>query len=207
MFYTVNYRRRLTVSLAAQPELEPGRAYRTRELRRWGANPARLARRLVREGLLRQAAHGLFYAPIVSRFGPSPPGQTELLRAFFGDSAFLISGPPKWNALGLGSTAVFAMTLVYNEKRSAEHIFDGRRYLLRRVLFPEDAPPEYFVIDLLQHHGMAGISLADLERSLVATLTEGRWNQALLREMALGYGTKATQTLVERSCREASAAS
>lgn len=191
------------MSVTVQPDLEPGRAYRTRELRRWSANPTRLARRLVREGKLRQAAHGLFYAPVESRFGPAPPSQAELLRAFFGGSPFLISGPPKWNALGLGSTAMFAATLVYNTKRTAEFIFDGRRYLLRRVLFPEDPRPEYFVVDLLEHHGMAGVSLAELERGLVATLPEGRWDRGLLRKMAEGYGTKATQGIVERALRAA----
>ncbi len=73
----------------------------------------------------------------------------------------------------------------------------GRRYLLRRVLFPVDPPPEYFVIDLLQHHGMAGASLAELERGLVATLTDRRWDRGLLHTMAEKYGTKAIQTLVQ----------
>jgi hypothetical protein len=189
--------------VAAQPELEPGRAYRTRELRRWSANPTRLAKRLMREGKLWQAAHGLYYAPVESRFGPAPPNQTELLRAFFGGSPFLFSGPPKWNALGLGSTAMFSATLVYNTKRTGEFTFDGRRYLLRRVLFPKDPPPEYFVLDLLQHSDMAGVSLAELERGLVATLTEGRWDWRLLRKMADRYGTKATEALVERALRAA----
>ena len=194
------------MSLAAQPDLEPGRAYRTRELRRWSANPTRLAKRLVRVGKLRQAAHGLFYAPVKSRFGPAPPRPAELLRAFLGGSPFVISGPPKWNALGLGSTAMFAATLVYNTKRTAELTFDGRRYLLRRVLFPQKPPPEYFVVDLLQHHGMAGASLAELERGLVATLREGRWDRERLRTMADEYGTRATQAVVERALAAANEA-
>jgi hypothetical protein len=192
------------VSAPAQPQLEPGRAYRTRDLRRWSANPTRLAKRLVREGRLRRAAHGLFYAPVPSRFGPAPARDTELLRAFLGGSPFIISGPPKWNALGLGSTAVFPVTLVYNTRRSGEFTFDGRRYLLRRVLFPENPPPEYFVVDLLEHHGMAGASLADLERGLVATLRDGRWSRETLRDMAERYGTRRTQALVRR-CIEAAA--
>ncbi len=191
------------MSGAVKPDLEPGRAYRTRELRRWSANPTRLAKRLVSEGKLRQAAHGLFYAPVQSRFGLAPPSQPELLRGFFGGSPFLVSGPPKWNALGLGSTAVFPATVVYNTKRTAELDFDGCRYLLRRALFPENPSPEYFVIDLLRNHGMAGISLADLERGLGATLAEGRWNRKRLREMAERYGTKATQALVDRTLRAA----
>jgi len=192
------------VTQTTQQELKPGRVYRTRELRRWSANPARLAKRLVREGKLRQAAHGLFYVPVPSSFGRAPVGETEILRAFFGASPFLISGPPKWNALGLGSTAMFTAPLVYNTKRTGEFTFDGRRYLLRRVLFPKNPPSEYFVIDLLQHHEMAGVSLADLERGLVATLKESRWNRDLLVDMAERYGTKATQALVDRALGQAS---
>ena len=186
------------MSTAAQPDLQPGRAYRTRDLRRWSANPTRLAKRLVREGKLHQAAHGLFYAPVPSRFGPAPPEETEILRAFFAGSPFIISGPPRWNALGLGATAIFAATLVYNTRRTGEFTFDGRRYLLRRVLFPENPPPEYFVVDLIQHRDMAGVSVAELEERLVATLKQGRWDRELLHEMAERYGTKATLALVER---------
>ncbi len=138
-----------------------------------------------------------------SRFGAAPPSETEILRAFFAGSPFLISGPPKWNALGLGATAMFAATLVYNTKRNGEFTFDRRRYLLRRVLFPANARPEYFVVDLLQQHDMAGVSLTELERGLVATLQDGRWNRDLLLEMAERYGTKATLALVERALRGA----
>jgi len=186
------------MSAAAQPELQPGRAYRTRDLRRWSANPTRLAKRLVRQGKLHQAAHGLFYAPIPSRFGPAPPDETALLHAFFGGSRFILSGPPRWNALGLGATVMFAATLVYNTRRSGEFTFDGRRYLLRRVVFPDSPSPEYFVVDLIQHRGMAGVSLADLEERLVATLKEGRWARERLARMAERFGTRATLALVER---------
>jgi hypothetical protein len=186
------------VSQTAQPNLEPGRAYRTRDLLPWGANPTRLALRLVREGKLREAAHGLFYAPVESRFGLAPAREDEILRAFFGGSPFVVTGPPRWNALGLGATAMFAATLVYNTRRTGEFTFDGRRFLLRRVLFPESPPPEWFVVDLLQHHDMAGASLGELEQRLVATLHGGRWNRDRLRKMAGTYGTKATLALVER---------
>jgi hypothetical protein len=192
------------VTQRAQPNLEPGRAYRTRDLLPWGANPTRLARRLVREGKLREAAHGLFYAPVESRFGLAPAPEDEILRAFFSGSPFVVTGPPRWNALGLGSTAMFAATLVYNARRTGDFTFDGRQFLLRRVRFPESPPPEWFVVDLLQHHEMAGVSLGELEERLVATLREGRWNRDRLRKMAAIYGTKATLALVERSLDAAS---
>ncbi len=191
------------MSFAAQPDLEPGRAYRTRELSRWSANPTRLARRLVREGRLREAAHGLFYAPVHSRFGQGAAADAELLRAFLAGSSFVITGPPRWNELGLGSTAMFAATLVYNTRRTADVILDGRCFMLRRVLFPESQPPEWFVVDLLQHHEMAGASLSELKDRLTATLRMERWDSERLCQMADQYGTKATLALVERCIAEA----
>ncbi len=191
------------MSLAAQPDLEPGRAYRTREFRQWGANPTRLARRLVREGKLREAAHGLFYAPIDSHFGPAPTRDEELLRAFLDGDRFVITGPPLWNSLGLGSTTMFAASVAYNTRRSGEFTMDGRRFLLRRVLFPDVPPPEWFVIDLIQHHKMAGVSLTELEERLAASLRQGRWEPQRLRDLADQYGSKATLALVERCIAEA----
>lgn len=195
-----------SVSTLDHPNLEPGRAYRTRDLRRWGKNPTRLARRLVREGRLREAAHGLYYTPVASRFGPAPVRDEVLLQAFLGGEPFLITGPPRWNALGLGSTAMFAATLVYNTQRTGEFTLDGRRFLLRRVYFPEQPSPEWFVVDLLQHHEMAGVSLDELRQGLVATLRESRWDIARLREMAATYGTKATVATIEACLDEAQAA-
>jgi hypothetical protein len=165
----------------AQPDLEPGRAYRTHELRRWGQNPTRLAARLVREGRLREAAHGLYYAPMPTRFGSAPASDSELLRAFLNDTPFLITGPPRWNALDLGATAMFAGTLVYNTERTGEFELDGRRFLLRRVRFPPSPSPEWFVVDLFQHHAMAGVALTTLEEGLTRTLRAGRWDESRLR--------------------------
>lgn len=190
------------MSTAALPELEPGRAYRTRDFRRWGKNPTRLARRLVHEGKLRQAAHGLYYAPIPSKFGPAPATDEELLRVFLGNEPYLVTGPERWNALGLGSTAMFAAKLVYNTRRTGEVVLDGRRFLLRRVYFPEKPTPEWFVIDLLQHHDMAGVALSDLRDGIASTLRLGRWNRERLREMAESYGTRATIALVNDALGE-----
>ena len=179
------------------PTLRAGHAYRTRDLARWGKNPARLVQRLVREGRLREAAHGLYYAPVPSKFGPAPAADEVLLAAFLDDEPFLISGPPRWNALGLGATAMFASTLVYNTQRTGEFVLAGRRFLLRRVYFPKTPPPEWFVVDLLKHHDMAGLALSELAENLVKTLRLGRWDVDKLRAMAVTYGTKATFALVE----------
>ncbi len=193
------------MSASAGPELEPGRAYRTRDLRRWSANPTRLARSLVDKGRLREAAHGIYYAPILTKFGPAPVAEEELLRAFLGGEPFVVTGPPLWNALDLGATAMFAATLVYNTRRTGEVVLGKRRFLLRRVYFPADPTPEWFVVDLLQHHDMAGVALSKLREGLLATLRLGRWDRERLREMAETYGTKATLALIEDALHEVEA--
>jgi hypothetical protein len=134
------------------------------------------------------------------------PGSDEaLLRAFLRGEPFLVTGPPCWNALGLGSTAMFAAKLVYNRGRSGEFVLDRRGFLLRRVYFPENPSAEGFIVDLLQHHDMAGVGLDELRAGLVATLRDGRWDRARLAEMATTYGTRATQAVVEGALRESEA--
>jgi hypothetical protein len=194
------------MTAAAQPKLEAGKTYRTRDLGRWGRNPARLARRLVREGRLREVTHGLYYSPLPSKFGPTPVSDDVLLRGFLGGEPFLVSGPPRWNALGLGSTAMFASTLVYNTLRSGDFELAGRAFVLRRVAFPTAPTPEWFVVDLLKHHAMAGVALSELRANLVATLRMGRWNLRRLREMANTYGTKAIVAIIEECAAEAGVA-
>jgi hypothetical protein len=56
------------------------------------------------------------------------------MRAFLDGGPFVFTSPERWNALGLGSTAVFAAPLVYNTKRSGAFELGGRRFVLRRVV-------------------------------------------------------------------------
>lgn len=54
-----------------------------------------------------------------------PPSAKEVVRAFVKDSPYVFTGPEYWNALGLGSTAVFPVQPVYNTKRSGEYQLGG----------------------------------------------------------------------------------
>jgi hypothetical protein len=185
------------MTAASKPVLEPGRVYRTRELGAWSANPPRLAKRLVSTGELVPLAHGLFARPKQSRFGAVPPLDEEILRAFLEDTPFVVTGSERWNALGLGATAVFASALVYNQKRSGQFVLGGRSFNLRRVAFPETPPEEWFVIDLLEQADQAGAARSELASSLSRALADGRFDRERLRKMADRYATKATRTLVE----------
>ncbi|MFI5301604.1 MAG: type IV toxin-antitoxin system AbiEi family antitoxin domain-containing protein [Polyangiales bacterium] len=189
----------------ARPPLREGRVYRARDLARWSECPARLAQRLVREGALRRISRGLYCSPIASEFGPAPVTDEALLRAVLAGDPFLVSGPPRWNMLGLGSTAMFAATLVYNTRRTGEFVIDGRRFLFRRGRFPKRPSPEWFVVDLIGHHGMAGVELSELRRRLVTSLRAGRWNHRRLRTLAKAYGTRATIALVDECLARATA--
>ena len=187
----------------AQPDLEANRVYRTKEFARWGKNPARLVQRLVDEGQLRALAHGLYYAPGKTRFGTVPPRDDELLRAFLETDEYVLTGPPAWTTLGLGATAMFAATLVYNRKRTGEFELGGRKFLMRRVAFPPHPPREWFAIDLIEHQAMAGVGPDALAAGLLREIREGRLKPTVLFAMAAAYGTKATSALVRESIRRA----
>jgi hypothetical protein len=186
---------------ATTPELEPGRVYRTGDLRRWSANPTRLASRLVRQGALVPLRHGLYSAPRTSRFGPIPPSDEALLDAFLDGDPWLVTGPPAWNALRLGSTALFAMPLVYNRKRSGMFELGGRRFLLRRVRFPDEVTPEWYVIDLLSHADSAGVSRDVVLESLGRAVAAGRFDRKRLHELACEYATRDIQDRVAEVTR------
>lgn len=184
---------------ANELHLEPGRVYRTREFARFSANAPRFAKRLVKEGELVPLAQGLFAHPKRSRFGLVPPRGEEIMRAFLDGSPFVFTGPERWNALGLGTTALFAAPLVYNTKRSGTFTFGGRRFILRRVAFPENPPPEWFVVDLFENADQAGASRAELADGLGRALSRRAFDRKRLQEMAKRYGTKATQALIEEA--------
>ena len=181
----------------SEPNLEPGRVYRTRDFAAWSTNPPRLAKRLVEEGVLVPLAHGLFARPKPSKFGPVPPLDEEIMRAFLDDAPFVFTGPERWNALGLGTTAVSAVPLVYNTKRSGTFTFGNRRFVLRRVAFPHDPPPEWFIIDLLEHTDQAATSPTELAPVLAHALARGRFDADRLGDMARRYGSRATVAIVE----------
>jgi hypothetical protein len=171
--------------------------YRTRDLARWSHNPTRLARRLVEQGALRSLRHGLYVRPRASRFGSVPPSDEDLLRALLGDAPFVFTGPPAWNALGLGATALHAATLVYNTKRSGTFRLGGRTFRLRRVAFPEQPPKEWFVVDLLQHAGEAGVSRRQVIEAVERALVARHLDATRLRAMTERYARKSVRSLLE----------
>lgn len=187
--------------------MTPGRVYRTHELQAFTANPSRWAKRLVEQGVLRQPCHGLYYVPLPTTFGLMPPRDEELLRAFLGSEDFLISGPYIWNALGLGTTQMFAVTLVYNRERTGELDVGGRRFWFRRVRFPRPPPIEWFIVDLLHNERHMGEDTSGLDELLVRALRGGRFDADRLAEMAEEYAHPAERGRILAAIRAARKAS
>jgi hypothetical protein len=187
---------------SATPELEIGRVYRTGDLVRWSANPPRLAKRLVREGRLVQLSRGMFAVPQPSRFGPVPPTDDEIVRAFLGGSDFVFTGPEHWNALGLGTTMNFATQLVYNTKRSGTFVIGSRRFTFRRVAFPAIPSAEWYVVDLLQNANQAGADAKSLAVAVARAVARGVFSRRQMVLMAEQFGTKGIQSLVRNAVKE-----
>lgn len=187
----------------ATPDLRPGQVLRTKALSAWSANPVRLAQRLVLDGRLQKLGQGLFAVPKVSRFGNVPPDLLTVLTAFLEGAPFVITGPPAWNSLGLGSTAMWAHSLVYNTKRTGDFMLGNQPVRFRRVRFPEQPTPEWFTVDLLESLSTAGLSLEDLRPRLVEALRGGRLDPVRLRTMAAEYSTAPHRHFLGKAMLEA----
>lgn len=144
-------------------------------------------------------AGGLYASPRRTKFGELAPGDREVMKAFLNRGPFVFTGPEYWNPLGLGSTAMFASQLVYNTKRSGEFTLGKKKFLLRRVSFPRKPTPEWFVVDLVENHAMAGVSRESLEGRLAEAVRSGRFDPEELLRMAKRYGRGATLALVRRA--------
>lgn len=180
---------------------EPGCVYRTGDLRRWTGNPTRMAKRLVAQGQLKPLAQGLYAAPRQTRFGEAPPKVEAVLEAFLDHTPFVLTGPEYWNALGLGSTALFPKQLVYNTKRSGEFDLGGRRFLLRRVAFPARVTREWYAVDLVEHRDTVGLATEVLITRMRNAIGQGGLDRDRLRDTAREYGTRNTQNLVEQALK------
>ena len=93
-------------------------------------------------------------------------------------------------------SAAFSAQLVYNTERSGEFRLGGRRFLLRRVSFPRQRSPEWFVVDLFRHAEQAAADRGELSAALADAVQRGRFDPGRLTTMAREYGSRDTQARV-----------
>lgn len=179
-------------------KLKEGEVYRTKDLKKLSSNPTRLAQSLVQAGKLMKLRNGLFHVPKKGVFGDVPPSEDAILKALFGSRPYLKTGPSVWNSLGLGTTAVEAIPLIYNKSKTGMEQIGRKKFEFRRVRFPRKPCKEFFVVDLLQNLGRAGADPIEVKQALALALRNGCFDGPILLEMAEKYGSKSvTQAIME----------
>jgi hypothetical protein len=133
-------------------KLRPGRVYRRKDLAAWSTSVDRHLRQLVEERSLEKVSGGLYMVPRQTRFGAAPAETQALVSRFLGDDRFLLVSPNAYNGLGVGTTQLYNMPVVYNRKRHGQFKLDGRPYDFRqRASFPKALSEEFLLVDVLHN--------------------------------------------------------
>lgn len=142
----------MTALAELKRHLRPGQVYRRKELARWSNAVDRHVRQLVGEGRLEKVANGVYMAPRKTRFGVAPAKPEKLVETFLGDDRFLMVSPNAYNGLGVGTTQLHNVPIVYNHKRHGRFKLDGREYDFRmRATVPAQLSEEVLLVDLLHN--------------------------------------------------------
>ena len=178
--------------------LRPGRVYRRADLARWSKSVDRHARALVAEGVLQKLRNGLYYYPRVSGFGPVPPDERELVRGFLKEDDFLITSPNAYNALGVGTTQLYKIRVVYNRKRHGRFTLGGQTFDFRRKpRFPRQPTEEFLLVDLLNNLNDLAEDPDTVRQR--ARLKAQSMDPARLRRAARDYGKVATRKFLDQA--------
>lgn len=172
--------------------LHPGRVYRRADLSQWSKSVDRHLRELVDLGVLQKLQNGLYYYPKLSIFGQVPASERELVRRFLKEDDFLLTSPNAYNTLGLGTTQLYNIRIVYNHKRHGrftlgELTFDFRR----KPRFPRKLTEEFLLVDLLNN--MSELAEDTEALSMRVRIKAKELNARKLRLAARNYGKVATR--------------
>lgn len=177
----------MTALQEIRTHLNPGQVYRRADIEKWSNAVDRHLSQLQKEKSLFKLSGGLYYYPKESPFGPVPPSDYELVKAFLKDDRFLLTTPNAYNSLGVGTTQLYNETVVYNHKRHGIFKLGMRsfRFVLRHH-FPSDLCDEFLLVDLVDH-----INQLAENRERVLTLVKKKaksMNQKYLKNVVLNYG-------------------
>ncbi|MES2902931.1 MAG: hypothetical protein V4696_01980 [Pseudomonadota bacterium] len=175
--------------------LRPGQVYRRKDLARWSNAVDRHVRMLVDEGRLEKVGAGLYMSPRRTRFGDAPAKREKLVETFLGDDRFLMVSPNAFNGLGVGTTQLYNVPVVYNRKRHGRFKLDGRLYDFRmRPTVPTKLSEELLLVDLLHN---ADRLAEDKELVLPKVLSRaGRMNRTRLAKAVRDFGSARAERLL-----------
>lgn len=176
--------------------LRPGKFYRRNDLSRWSRSLDRHVNILLSESALQRVSPGLFYCPKKSVFGTVPPEERALIREFLLDDRFLITSPNAYNSLGIGTTQLYNVKVVYNHKRHGEFKLCNRTFYFRKRPFPKTVTTEFLIVDLLNNLD----SLAEDHDKVLKSVSEKTlsMNKSKMKNCAHRYGNVRTKTLLSQ---------
>jgi len=130
--------------------LKPGQVYRREELAQWSKSVDRHLKALTEEGVLKKLQNGLYHCPENFEFGEAPADEGELVSAFLRSDKYVLMSPNSYNILGVGTTQLYNLRVVYNQKRHGEFTLGGRKFLFqRRLNIPPKLTEEFLLVDLI----------------------------------------------------------
>lgn len=175
--------------------LKPGKLYRRQELAPFSSNIDRHLKKLVEEGVLQKLINGLYLCPQTSQLGNLPPDDEIVLRSFLKSDKFLLYSPNAFNALGLGTTQLYHLPVVLNQKRHGELSVGGKRFFFeRRLRVPKKMTKEILLVEFLNHLNKLAERPNDLFNKLSSKLME--FDSKTLQKAVRFYGTYSTQKLL-----------
>ena len=152
-------------------KLTPGQTYRRADLAQWSTAVDRHLKEAVQAGVLAKLSGGLYYAPKLTVFGAAPPEDAILVSTFLKGAPFLLASPNAYNALGVGTTQLHNMTVVYNHKRHGTFALGSRSYEFRmKPAFPKTLSLEFLLVDLVNNLDQLGEDAEDMLKRVKARL-------------------------------------
>jgi len=179
-------------------KLSPGQSYRRAELAQWSTALDRHLKQALLAGALTKLAAGLYYAPKQTAFGAAPPKDATLVSTFLKGAPFLLVSPNAYNALGVGTTQLHNMTVVYNHKRHGTFTLGSRSYAFRmKPVFPKTLSVEFLLVDLVNNLDQLGEDTEDMRKRVIARLAAT--DQTALGKAVQSYGSERTKTFFNRA--------
>ena len=176
--------------------MKPGKVYRRKDLDAYSQSVDRDLAKLTSLGLVSKLAVGLYVKPEESRFGPLPPVDKEVVRAYLGDNRFLLMSFNHYNSLGLGLTQLRDHTVVYNRKRHKKATLGARSFVFKHVSeFPKKLSKEFLLVDLLNNLKEVGESPQTILRNLEQK--KDQFDSKKVTTMASKYGKIKTKYYLE----------
>lgn len=173
-------------------KLTPGKVYRRSDLAHFSSNVDRHLNVLVKEGVLTKLQNGLYLYPKHSTFGEVPAEENKLLETFLKSPKFLVYSPNSFNSLGLGTTQLYNLPVVLNQKRHGKlNLGERTFYFQRRLNVPRQMTKEVLLVELLNNLKMVPEEQGRLMEALNRKVSD--FDRDALQKTAKRYGTYSTQ--------------